>query len=420
MLQERMVNDINEYLYTEKQVREMWNRSKPEQISIAQAKCFEAISRKKGKVAVSFSGGKDSAVVLYLMAETWKMYYEMNGMEKIPPLPVFFADTTNEFICARSYREHFIEWIEQKFGIEIDYHDIKPDTNYFKVVDELGLPFVSKKVSRMVRDCRKTLKRLNLHYTDIVQYMPKHYTQKHKDEMIAAADKLRELGFNDEAVLVLTKITSANKISNQHFIPIQYRPLLDNDEFEISEQCCYYLKKTPIKKAQKEMGTLLPVTGEMAADSRDRLEAYRKTGCNLFTGERPKSKPLGPMTEQTVLWFIDKEEIPIMPAYGDLVYDTDNDFYFLTGEQRTGCKLCGFGLMYDKDRFIRLQTTEPKVIQFAFTSRENGGLGYRELCQFLNDKCKMDIGIPYVEDGYYERRATAYREKKEGEVLSSI
>lgn len=51
--------------------------------------------------------------------------------------------------------------------------------------------------------------------------MPKHYTQKHKDEMIAAADKLRELGFNDEAVLVLTKITSANKISNQHFIPIQ-------------------------------------------------------------------------------------------------------------------------------------------------------------------------------------------------------
>lgn len=65
------------------------------------------------------------------------------------------------------------------------------------------------------------MKRLNLHYTDIVQYMPKHYTQKHKDEMIAAADKLRELGFNDEAVLVLTKITSANKISNQHFIPIQ-------------------------------------------------------------------------------------------------------------------------------------------------------------------------------------------------------
>lgn len=414
------MNDINEYIYTEKQVREMWNRSKSEQLSIAQAKCFEAISRTKGKVAVSFSGGKDSAVVLFLMAETWKMWHEMNNVEQIPPLSVFFADTTNEFISARSYREQFIKWIEHKFDIEIDYHDIKPDTNYFKVVGEYGLPFVSKRVSRMIRDCRKTLKSLNLRYEDIVQYMPKHYTLKHKDDMIAAANKLRELGFNDEAVLVLTKITSGDKVSNQHFIPIQYRPLLDNEEFEISEQCCYYLKKSPIKKAQKEMGTLLPVTGEMAADSRDRLEAYRKTGCNLFTGERPKSKPIGPMTEQTVLWFIDKEKIPIMPAYGDLIYDSEKDFYYLTGEQRTGCKLCGFGLMYDKDRFIRLQKTEPKVIQFAFTSLENGGLWYREVCQFLNENCKMDIGIPDVEDGYYKQRAIAYREKKEGEALSSI
>ena len=85
------MNDINEYIYTEKQVREMWNRSKSEQLSIAQAKCFEAISRTKGKVAVSFSGGKDSAVVLCLMAETWKMWHELNNVEQIPPLPVFFC-----------------------------------------------------------------------------------------------------------------------------------------------------------------------------------------------------------------------------------------------------------------------------------------------------------------------------------------
>lgn len=75
--------------------------------------------------------------------------------------------------------------------------------------------------------------------------------------------------------------------------------------------------------------------------------------------------------------------------------------------------------MYDKDRFIRLQKTEPKVIQFAFTSLENGGLGYREVCQFLNEKCKMDIGIPNVEDGYYKQRAIAYREKKEGEIYKT-
>lgn len=51
------------YIYTEKEVRMMWQRSKPEQIQVAQAKCLEAIVRTGGQLAVSFSGGKDSAVL---------------------------------------------------------------------------------------------------------------------------------------------------------------------------------------------------------------------------------------------------------------------------------------------------------------------------------------------------------------------
>ena len=39
------------YIYTEKEVRMMWQRSKPEQIQIAQAKCLEAIVRTGGAVS---------------------------------------------------------------------------------------------------------------------------------------------------------------------------------------------------------------------------------------------------------------------------------------------------------------------------------------------------------------------------------
>lgn len=164
----------------------------------------------------------------------------------------------------------------------------------------------------------------------------------------------------------------------------------------------------------KELGGLLPVVGEMACDSKDRLNAYRQTGCNMFDGNRAKSKPLGAATEQTILHFIYDEKIPCSPVYGECIYDEEFDFYKFIGEQRTGCKLCGFGLKFDPERFIRLQKYEPNVVKFAFTERERGGLGYTKICNFLNDSCGMNIVIPEIEQGYYEKRALAYKAKKEG------
>ena len=405
---------MSDYIYTESEVRAMWKRTKAEQANIAQEKCSEVIVVTDGNLAVSFSGGKDSAVVLYLMAEMWSIF------RRNKPLKVYFADTTNEFICAAKYRKEYIQWIQQKFKITVDYKEIRADSNFFNVVDNVGLPFISKKVSRMIRDCKETLKRLGLKYKDIEEYMPKHYTKKNIGEMIQAADKLRELGFNDTTILNLTKIRSDNHIGLR-FLPLQYRPILDNDDINLSEKCCEILKKGPLKKIEAEMGELLAVTGEMAEDSRDRMEAYRKTGCNLFRGRSRKSKPIGPMTEQTVLWLIKEENIPIMPAYGECKYCTTNGGeYRLTGEKRTGCKLCGFGIMYDPDRFVRLAKIEPKIVQFAFTSKRNGGLGYREVCKFLNEKCNMHIGIPQIEEGYYKKRAMEYIQKENEKQIKAL
>lgn len=91
------------YIYTEKEVRKMWERTKSEQIQTAQAKCLEAIVRTCGELAVSFSGGKDSAVLLYLMAEMWSI-----SSYKDNPLRVFFSNTTNEFGCAAKYRKEYL------------------------------------------------------------------------------------------------------------------------------------------------------------------------------------------------------------------------------------------------------------------------------------------------------------------------
>lgn len=396
----------SKYIYSENDVRKMWQRSYGEQVGIAQEKCIEAITRTKGKLSVSFSGGKDSAVLLLLMAEMWSI-----SKYKNEPLHVMYSNTTNEFVCMMKYVKDYCEWIERTYDIQIILHKVQSELNYFQVTDLVGMPFVSKKVSRMVRDCKSTFKRLGLTYPDVEHLMPEHYTPKHYDEMLQSAEKLRELGFNHTVILHLTKITSANRINHQMFLPLQYRPMIDFD-VDFSDQCCKYLKKDPIKAMNKELGGMLPVTGEMACNSKDRLNAYRMTGCNMFDGDRPKSKPLGAMTEQTLLKFIFEEKPPIAPPYGELSYNPDTDTYRFSGEQRTGCKLCGFGLHFDTERFIRLQKIEPNIVKFAFTDRERGGLGYTKICTFLNEKCGMHISIPVIEQGYYEKRALEYKMKR--------
>lgn len=148
---------MSEYIYSENDVRKMWQRSYSEQIGVAQAKCLEAIVRTDGKLEVSFSGGKDSAVLLYLMAEMWSI-----SSHKDEPLWVMFANTTNEFVCMSKYVQFYCKYIEQKFNIKINLHVVKGEKNYFEVTDSVGMPFVSKKVSRMVRDCKKILHNLGL------------------------------------------------------------------------------------------------------------------------------------------------------------------------------------------------------------------------------------------------------------------
>ena len=45
-------------------------------------------------------------------------------------------------------------------------------------------------------------------------------------------------------------------------------------------------------------------------------------------------------------------------------------------------------------RFVRLQETEPAKVTFAFKPYDEGGLGYKETCEFLNEYCGTKIAIP--------------------------
>lgn len=167
--------------------------------------------------------------------------------------------------------------------------------------------------------------------------------------------------------------------------------------FNVSAKCCSILKKNPLNQlTNKIFDEYSFMTGEMACESDTRRRQYLKTGCNNFIGNKGVSKPMGAMTQQGVLANIYRLQMPLCECYGCLEYIDGK--YKYSGRQRTGCSLCGFGIIYEPDRFIRLQETEPSKVKLAFKSIEDGGLGYGEAIEYLNKYCKCNIQIPDIKD----------------------
>ena len=82
-------------------------------------------------VYVSFSGGKDSTVLLHLVRE------------EFPDIPAVFCDTGLEYPEIRQFVKTFD-------NVEI----VKPKKNFFEVCETYGFPLISKEISEYVYGAR--------------------------------------------------------------------------------------------------------------------------------------------------------------------------------------------------------------------------------------------------------------------------
>ena len=167
----------------------------------------------------------------------------------------------------------------------------------------------------------------------------------------------------------------------------KYLPFLYTS-FNVSEQCCDIMKKSPVHKYQKQAGKV-GITAQMACESRMRLQNWLHNGCNSFDNKFPVSNPMSFWTEQDILKYIYINKLPIASVYGDIVIKHEDDIgdisqihfedceslenavFTTTGCERTGCVFCGFGCHLEKGetRFQRLKRTHPKQYDFCM----NGG-----------------------------------------------
>ena len=273
-------------------------------------------------VYISFSGGKDSTVLLHLVRSLY------------PEVEAVFCNTGLEY-------PEIVKFVKDIPNVRI----LKPELTFKQVIEQKGYPVISKSVANTVRLARKNI-------------------EEGKDTLRVRQIKGLEVG--------------------SKFNKGKWEFLLDAP-FKISDECCNEMKKKPFKKYEKETGRV-PFIGTLAAESQQREAVYLKTGCNSFNSNKPKSTPLGFWTEQDILQYIFENNLTICSVYGDIVEESDmlgNKSYRATGEQRTGCMFCMFGCHLEKEpnRFQRMKYTHPKQYKYCMEK-----LNLKEVLDYINVK----------------------------------
>jgi hypothetical protein len=367
-------------VFTKAQLVEMWKRPVERQYNIAIAKMLEAIRDTEGDITICFSGGKDSSLLLDMYCELISCTPWANKAIKVA-----FADTTNETSEMLKFVKQFIPYISNKYGVQIDLETVRPPKGltWAGFVKENGIPLISKEQSKAIRAVKEDMRRTGCDYETAIRLA--------RPDM-AAVNELFDIGFSKTGVLSLTGyVSSRDSFGKKAVISKKWRPMIGCD-IDLTHQCCVKIKEASLNR----VGSGSRMTGEQAQESSFRESAYLKTGCNVRMADGGYvSKPFGAMTKDGVLFALDFRGTPICSDYGSIVKDADGH-YRCTKAQRTGCALCGFGCQYDTERFVRLQETEPAKIRFAFKPKSEGGAGYKEAIEYMNEHCGTKVLIPEV------------------------
>ena len=252
----------------------------------------------EGKCYVSFSGGKDSTVILAIIRMCEEIYTIPKGGIK-----AVFCDTGIELGATRD----FVRWCKNS-GWYSNIEIIRPSKTFSYVLDNYGKPVKSKLKSEFIDRYQKKDNLNAFHY--LVMAENPNNGKKYAKSRIA-----------DKDLHILSK----------------------RFDIKVSSKCCDFLKKKPFADWQKENDIKGYITGIRSGEGGVReLNAIKRVEnggklCTMTKGNYIVKMPIIDWTENDIEEFIKTYDMPLSKAYTE--YDM----------KRTGCMGCPYSRTIAKD-----------------------------------------------------------------------
>lgn len=335
---------MRENKYTPEDLKTMQSWSLERKIQVTQTRLIEWYQKFGGKVYVSFSGGKDSTVLLHIARQLY------------PDIEAVFVDTGLEYPEIKD----FVKTVDNVTWL-------RPEMNFKKVIETYGYPLISKDVAKQISAARRGTK-----------------------NAILAFDG-KDVAGNE------TEYRKRYK---------KWKPLYQSDIL-ISEKCCEIMKKKPAKKYEKGTGRK-PILATMAEESILRKNTWLQNGCNAFDSTRPISQPMSFWTEQDVLEYLRRYKVPYASVYGDIVEENGKLKTAGCNRTGCVFCGFGAHLEKEPTRFQGLKETHPKLYNYCLNGGKydneglwkptKDGLGMRHVFDELN-RLYGDGFIKYEQGG---------------------